>query len=64
MQTYQIGDQVEIIGEIQGWKGRIGVVIFTYNSGDLQVECEGYEDDPIVVMNREVKPFLVPKLYN
>jgi len=49
---YQIGDQVEIIGEIRGWKGRIGVVIFTDDRGDLKVECG---DDCILVMNREVK---------
>ena len=61
---YQIGDQVEIIGDIQGWKGRVGIVIFIYDSGDLQVECDDCEDDRIHVMNREVKPFLVPNLYN
>lgn len=57
MQTYQIGDQVEIIGEIQGWKGRIGVVIFTDDRGDLKVECGESKDDCIVVMNREVKHY-------
>lgn len=52
----KIGDEIEIIGKIQGWTGRIVRIIDIRESGDIEAISDPYPDDPILLMPKEVKP--------
>jgi len=60
----QIGDEIEIIGKIQGWTGLIVRIIDIRKSGDIEAISDPYPDDPILLMPQEVKPYFHAKLFD
>lgn len=53
---FKINDTVKIIGDIQGWTNRTGV-IKSIHGVDFIVSCGSTEDYDILVMKREIEHY-------